>query len=237
MESTCLSPVTGFKTPTGDYHRGAVKDVEDALVEWRNYLLRYQPKVKLVFTDPVKGVVTNNDYYKTPWERACREAGYMVEKTNPKGETVLKPSLLFCDARRSFRTYLPDEIAKSDGMAAMGHTLDTTFGRYHVEPQRAALRVLDALEKPEAKGLTLPEQLAQLHSLFQAGALTEQMYQSACANVLGLAQPFEQCLGIAEAIPKTRKAPVRGVPFVLNNYLRIFMVRMRGLGPPRPCEN
>lgn len=62
---------------------------------------------------------------------------------------------------------------------------------YHVEPQRAVLRVLDALEKPEATGPTLSEQLAQLHSLFQTGALTEQMYQAACANILGPGKPSE----------------------------------------------
>jgi hypothetical protein len=175
------------------------RSVEEAFQEWQSYLLRYQPKAKLVFTDPIKGVVMNNDYYKTPWGLACRKAGYTVEKTNREGKSVLKPSLLFYDCRRSFRTYLPDEIAKSDGMAAMGHTQETTFGRYQVEPQRAALRVLKALEQPEPKTPpiseprtpTVPEQIAQLFQLLQAGALTEPQYQAACAKVSALIPPTE----------------------------------------------
>jgi hypothetical protein len=48
----------------------------------------------------------------------------------------MKLAILFYDSRRSFRTYLPDEVAEADGMSAMGHTQDITFGRYNVEPQR-----------------------------------------------------------------------------------------------------
>ena len=123
-----------------------VKDVVEGLLEWQSYLMRYQPKATFVFTDPVEGCVMNNDYYKTPWATACREAEYMVEGTNRKGKAVTKPALLFYDTRRSFRSYLPEEIAKSAGMAAMGHTQDTTYGRYLVDAERSALRVLSALE-------------------------------------------------------------------------------------------
>lgn len=57
--------------------------------------------------------------------------------------------------------------------------------------QRAASRVLNALENAESKAPTVPEQLARLFEAFLAGALTEQMYQAACANVLGNARPAE----------------------------------------------
>ncbi|MCX6587528.1 MAG: tyrosine-type recombinase/integrase [Acidobacteria bacterium] len=165
-----------------------VKDVVEALQEWQTHLMRYQPKAVFVFTDPVEGCVMNNDYYKTPWATACREANYMVEGTNRKGKAVTKPALLFYDTRRSFRSYLPEEIAKSDGMAAMGHTQDTTYGRYHVDAERSALRVLDALDggpssKPNPTGLN--EQIAGLFELQKAGALTESQYQAAVAKLLG----------------------------------------------------
>ena len=122
----------------------------------------------------------NNDYYKTPWDRARREAGYVAEVTNRKRVPVTKPWLLFYDARRSFRSYLPDEVAKSDGMAAMGHTQDTTYGRYLVEGEKAALRVLKVLDGGSAaESPNLADQIARLFELRSAGALTETQYEAA----------------------------------------------------------
>jgi len=94
--------------------------------------------------------------------------------------------MLFYDTRRSFRSYLPDEIAKSDGMAAMGHTQETTYSRYHVEPERAALRVLNALDGNSSRSgrAGLKDQIAGLFELQRAGALTESQYQAALAKLL-----------------------------------------------------
>ncbi len=155
------------------------KNVVEELELWRSYLLDLHPKAKYIFTHPLRGnQMTRNDY-RMPWANACKNVGYAVEAMTSTGKKYIKPTIMFYDTRRAFRTYMPEEINDSDGKKAMGQTQDTTYGRYHVEPQRAATRLLKALEKSGKAGPAedQTERLKALKNWFDSGLIDEEEYK------------------------------------------------------------
>jgi integrase len=163
--------------------------VADAMNEWRTYLLDLQPKAEYIFTHPMRGDRMTKSDYRSPWERTCLRAGYgeMVAPSTGTSRNYIKTSLLFYDARRAFRTYMPEEINATDGKMVMGHTEDTTFGRYMVEPQKAASRMLKAMEKeqPKANGNDDKKtRLAELKDWFDSGLIDADEYKEQKRGVM-----------------------------------------------------
>lgn len=167
------------------------QQVFDEMQSWLAYLKNLQPHATFIFTNPVTGKrMTKNDY-RASWTKACKTLGYSHE-VESKGRKYTQTDLLFYDARRAFRTYMPAEINATDGKSVMGQTQDTTYGRYHVEPQRAALRILEAQEKTEPQkkindnGETKESELVELKRWFDNGLIDEAEYREQKRVVLSI---------------------------------------------------
>jgi len=164
--------------------------VYEEMRSWQAYLKDLQPQATYIFTHPVTGErMTKNDY-RASWTKACTTLGYSHEVKAKDGQVYVQTDLLFYDARRSFRTYMPEEINSTDGKSVMGQTQDTTFGRYHVEPQRAALRLLEALERPNGNGTsngdsgTKEAKLMELKKWFESRLIDAAEYKEQKRTVL-----------------------------------------------------
>jgi integrase len=156
--------------------------VYEEMQSWQAYLKNLQPHATLIFTHPVTGQAMTKNDYRASWAKACKAAGY-AHDVESNGRKYIKTDLLFYDARRAFRTYIPEEINVLDGKSVMGQTQDTTYGRYHVEPQRSALRILEAQEKivvpavAKTNGDSLESRLLELKKWFDSGLLDEAEYK------------------------------------------------------------
>jgi integrase len=140
--------------------------VVDQLKRWQAFLDETFEDATWIFTHPVTGERMGKNDYRGPWSAACARAGLS--------------GVLFYDARRAFRTYLPSEINAQDGMSVMGHTQSTTFGRY-LDNQQAAKRVLEKMERPaskptEASAIDKIRALKELSELLKDGHVTPEEF-------------------------------------------------------------
>jgi integrase len=151
----------------------------DQLSKWRDFLSEHVKNPEYIFTHPVTGKQMTKDDYKNVWARACLACGYGRKERNTTGRKFIKTDLLFYDARRAFRTYLPTTVSKTDGKSVMGQTQDGTFDRY-LGSKEAAERVLEAMQPaaPTVKVSVLEKiaALKELSQLLKDGTITQEEF-------------------------------------------------------------